>query len=98
VHIAQEFRRGHKAYETIHISIIKYVSILNIFFAPLEVETKLRKHIEGCIGWNLRNNHHADKELYPDDNHIGTKSEKNHGELIVTAPEKIRGLDERILY
>lgn len=89
------------AYQTIHVSVIKYVSVLNIFFAPVdpvEVDSQLRKHIEGCIGWNLRKNHPADTALYPADNHIGTKSEKNRGELLIAAPETIRGLDERIPY
>lgn len=86
------------AYQSFHSLVLRYLSVLKIFFAPLEVDTRLRRPIEGCIGWNLRNNHPADKALYPDDNHVGTMSEKNHGELVIAAPDTIRGLDERILY
>ena len=83
------------AYQAIHASVIKYVSILTIFFAPLRVETQLRKHIEGCIAKNLRNNHSADTALYPADNHVGTMSEKNRGKLMTTAPEIICGQEKR---
>ncbi len=55
------------------------------------VDTKMRKHIEGFIGWNLRNNHHEWKALYPDDNHVGAEAAKDHGELKITAPVLIRG-------
>jgi len=39
-----------------------------------------------------------EKALYPDDNHVGTKEEKNHGELVISSDERIRGLDMRIRY
>jgi hypothetical protein len=71
---------------------------VNIFFAELKSDDRLRKHIEGCIGWNLRNNHREAKTLYPDDNHIGTMADKNRGELLIGSPERIRGLDSRIPY
>jgi hypothetical protein len=87
-----------EAYQAIHEQVLRYLSILNIFFAELNTETALRKHIEGCIGWNLRNNHPECKALYPDDNHVGTLATKDRGELLIGAPELIRGLDTRIPY
>ena len=88
-----------KAYKELNHIVLKYVSILNIFFAELNVEKELRKHIEGCIGYNLRNNHKEYKVLYPDDNHIGTtKAEKTQGELIISNSELIRGLDPCIKF
>ena len=86
------------AYHTAHGSVLSYLSVLTIFFAKLEAENRLRKHIEGCIGWNLRKNHPDAKTLYPDDNHVGTMSEKNHGNLVISSTERIRGLDRRIPY
>lgn len=86
------------AYDAVHGSVLRYVSVLTIFFAPLAVSPQVRKHIEGCIGWNLRKNHPAEKTLYPDDNHVGTMSEKNHGDLVITTPVTICGLDKRIPY
>ena len=67
-----------------------------MFFAELKVENRLRRHIEGCIGWNLRNKHPEYKKLYPDDNQVGTMKEKNNGELHITSSEIIKGLDSRI--
>jgi len=87
-----------KAYEGIHRDVLRYLSILNIFFAELNVDKRLREHVEGCIGWGLRNNHPEHKVLYPDDNHIGTMKEKQNGELHITVSETIRGIDEIIPY
>ncbi len=86
------------AYQEVHESVLRYISILNVFFAELDVDRKLRKHVEGCIGWHLRNNHPEHKVLYPDDNHIGTKKDKGNGNLIISLPETIRGLDGFVSY
>ncbi len=87
-----------EAYQDINKYVIPYVSILNIFFAELDVDNRLRKHIEGCIGWNLRNNHPEFKALYPDDNHVGSIKEKERGVLLISSSEVIQGLDSQIQY
>jgi len=76
---------------------LDYISVLSVFFAELDVEARLRKHIEGSIGLHLRNTHPESKVLYPNDNHVGVTGEI-HGELLITATESIRGLDARISY
>lgn len=59
-------------YKDVSHKAVEFIQYKDIYFAPTNVETQLRKHIEGSIGWNLRN-HHKDLNLfYPDDNHIGT--------------------------
>jgi len=90
--------RQIQAYGIMHDRVLSYLSTLNIFFAEVNVERALRKHIEGCIGWNLRNKHPEAKMLYPDDNHVGTMDNKNHGVLLIRAAEQIRGLDTEITY
>lgn len=86
-------------YETIDDDVTRYVAHVNIFVAEVKTDRGLRRHIEGCIGWNLRNNHPEHKVLYPDDNRVGTKpGEKNRGQLLVTSSERIRGLDSEIAY
>jgi hypothetical protein len=90
--------RQIEAYQTVHDDVICYVDALNIFFAEVEADTRLRRHIEGCIGWNLRNIHPKFKALYPDDNRVGTMPNKNHGELLITSSESIRGLDSKISF
>jgi hypothetical protein len=80
------------------MDVMRYLSILNIFFAKLNVDNHLRKHVEGCIGWYLRNHHPEHKALYPDDNHVGTMREKNNGHLRISVQETTRGLDGVIPY
>lgn len=93
-------------YKEMHKAIVAYVGIIDIFFAntvePTEkVDIKIqrqyenkRTHIEGCIGYNLRNNHKDLKLFYPDDNHIG-HSKKIGQQLHITVEgnAKIMGLD-----
>jgi hypothetical protein len=85
-------------YQRLHQQVVRYVTSITVFFAELVVARQLRRHFEGCIGWNLRSNHADCKQLYPDDNHIGTISDKVNGRLFVTAAEEIRGLDATIEY
>ena len=90
--------RQIQAYNVSHDSVLKYLSILNIFFAEVNVDKALRKHIEGCIGWNLRNKHPEEKMLYPDDNRVGVMNDRNHGVLRIHTTEIILGLDAEIRY
>lgn len=88
------------AYQTFHKSVVSYLSTLSIFYAKLEpeVDRSLRAHIEGCIGWSLRKDNPEALVLYPDDNYIAIKQERNHGNLLITASEAIRGLGTCIQY
>jgi hypothetical protein len=90
--------RAVNEYQRLHNQVLRYVNSITIFFAELSVESQLRKHIEGCIGWNFRNAHSDCKQLYPDDNHIGTMSDKSHGRLLLSAAEEIGGLDAYIAF
>lgn len=82
-------------YKELNKVIIDYVSFMDVFFAKTDadIEPDVRKHIEGSIGYNLRNNHKDLKLFYPDDNHIGTKKEKLGRQLYITSDENIKGLD-----
>ena len=72
--------------------VIEFVSLINVYFAPMTCDMQLRKHLEGCLGWNLRNNHPALIMFYPADNHVGT-GERTGQKLIVNLPEAIEGID-----
>ncbi len=37
--------------------VLEYVASMGIFFAKLAEDRNTRMHVEGCIGWNLRNWH-----------------------------------------
>ena len=55
-------------YESINNQVMQYVKIIDVYFAPTKFPTDVRKHIEGCIGMNLRNKYPDLKISYPDDN------------------------------
>lgn len=86
-----------KAYEKLSSIILKYISVINIFFAETEsIDDNKRKHIEGSIGWNLRKKYPEFKVLYPDDNHIGTRLNKYNEKLTITTQEEIKGIDNEL--
>ena len=76
--------------------VLRYLNSLTVFFAPLNVDTQLRRHVEGSIGWNLRNRHPHLRSLFPDDNHIGTSKTMHNVRLLITSSEPIQGLDQEI--
>jgi hypothetical protein len=84
------------AYEKLISTVIEYTNLIDIFFAEFHGEKNLRKHIEGSIGWNLRNNHLDVKSLYPDDNHVGTSKEKMNCRLLISCSKNILGIDREI--
>lgn len=73
--------------------VLDYIDLLNIFLAPVDADSALRRHIEGCIGLNLRHNHVEHKVFYPDDNHVGRQTKEYGLQLRVVATENILGLD-----
>jgi hypothetical protein len=75
--------------------ILEYIESIDIFFAELDGTNKLREHVEGSIGWNLRNNHKEFKTLYPDDNHIGI-SNKMNCKLFIINNHNILGIDNEL--
>ncbi len=85
-------------YKRINEKVLEYLSVLNVFFAEADVGRSLLRHIEGCIGWNLRNNHPESKALFPDGVRVGTLMQKDHGLLRIRSTEPIRGLDAEIPY
>ncbi len=72
----------------------EYIGLINIYFSPTTLEKHLRRHIEGCIGWNFRNNYPNLKTFYPDDNRVGPRLEPLGQKLIVNLPEAIAGIDK----
>ncbi len=87
-----------KIYKDNHEIILKYLSVIDIFFAKTNVDTSLRKHIEGCIGYNIRLKHPKASTLYPKDNKVWiNKKEKYIGKAIISCNVNIVGLDKNIL-
>ena len=62
----------------------------------IDIDSSLRKHLEGRIGWNLRESHPQHKIFYPDDCHIGGKHPTFNNQIKISIDGKILGLDEVI--
>jgi hypothetical protein len=84
------------AYQKLSSTTIEYINLIDIFFAEFHGTNRSRQHIEGSIGWNLRNNHHDAKALYPDDCHIGISREKLNCKLLMSCSKNILGVDSEI--
>jgi len=80
-------------YNEVTKKVVDYIGLINVYFAPTNFETDLRRHIEGCLGWNLRNKYLDLKIFYPDDNHVGTKAQRLEQKLLINLPENISGID-----
>jgi hypothetical protein len=80
-------------YDEVNKRVVEYVSLINIYFAPTACQTKLRRHIEGCIARGLRKKYPDLRRFYPDDNHVGTYPEPLGQKLMLSLPEPIAGLD-----
>lgn len=85
--------RALEHYARVSMAVLDYVSALAIFAAAVQVDVKLRRHIEGSIGWNLREQHRESAVLYPDDNRVAKSSSKVSLRLEVSSDEPIAGLD-----
>lgn len=86
-----------EAYDSVSSKVTDYISVIDVYFAPTNMKSDIRRHIEGSIGWNLRNNHPECKVFYPDDNRVGTKFEKLGETITITSDEPILGLDSEII-
>jgi len=80
-------------YNEVAKKVVDYIGLINLYFAPTFLGPDVRKHIEGCLGWNLRNKYPNLKTFYPDDNHVGTKAQRLGQQLIINLPENISGID-----
>lgn len=80
-------------YLTLNQKAIEHVMYRDVYFAATDVDTQLRRHIEGTIGWNLRNNHKDLNKFFPDEDRIRVSKNKYDIKLEVNLPTKIAGID-----
>ena len=83
-------------YDSLSSKVTDYISIVDVYFTPTNLPSDIRKHVEGSIGRNLRDDHPDHTLFYPDDNHIGTKANKLGETITITSDEPILGLDSEI--
>jgi len=84
-------------YDEISKNVVEYINLIKIYFAPTKIENSLRKHIEGCLGMDLREKYPNLNIFYPKDNYVVTISNKFGEMLLIEMDEKIAGIDETIL-
>ena len=75
---------------------VRYIHEVTVFFATVNEDTLVRRHIEGSIGHNLRKRHPLEKRLFPDDNRIGISKTGQNVRLLISSTEPIRGLDPEL--
>ena len=83
-------------YNTVSNHVVKYVECIDVYFAPTKFPRDIRRHLEGCIGWNLRNKYPELTRFYAEDNHVGTKKERLDEMIKISSDEPIAGLDYEI--
>lgn len=76
--------------------IINYIKSIDVYFAPTKLSSNVRKHVEGCIGRNLRNKHPDATLFYPNDNRVGTMKDNLGQTVSISSDEVIAGLDTDI--
>lgn len=83
-------------YENVSKYLLDYVDIINVYFAPLKVDKKLRKHIEGEIANNLKSNYPELCKFYPSDSRTYRSQTKYGITLYIDFEEKIDGISNII--
>jgi len=63
-------------YNEVSKKVVEYIEIINVYFAPTHLDTEIRKHIEGCLGYDFRKKYPERQIFYPADNHLAAKSKR----------------------
>lgn len=85
-----------KIYEQLNNDVLRYIEYIDVYFAPTAFSSEIRKHIEGCIGWNLRNIHPELTKFYPSDNHVARRKIPLNEKITISSDQSISGLDSEI--
>ena len=85
-----------KKYEQLNNDVRRYIEYMDVYFAPAAFSSEIRKHIEGCIGWNLRTKHPELTKFYPADNRVVRSKKLLHEKITMSSDQPIAGLDSAI--
>lgn len=80
-------------YNEVSKKVIAYIGLINVYFAPTTFDLRLRRHIEDCIGWNLRTKYPELRKFYPDEDHVCRMGQRLSQRLTLHLPEEIAGID-----
>lgn len=84
-------------YSKVSRHVIDYIALINIYFAPVEVDANLRKRIEASISTNLRLRYPQYIVFYPGDNRVSVFRKRLNKKIEISLPEKINGMDTQII-
>jgi hypothetical protein len=79
-------------YQKLAPDVVKYVEALSVFVAPVDIDRRLREHVEGSIARNLRANYPEFCALYSTDCRTGVGEDRGI-RLEITWGAPIAGLD-----
>lgn len=77
--------------------VVDYVKLINVYFAPTSLHNNLLCHIEGSLGWNLREKYPNLTLFYPTDNYVRKEKEKRNIRLLIELSEPIAGIDNELI-
>lgn len=83
-------------YGNINNDVLTYVDYIDVYFAPTEFSREIRKHVEGSIGWNLRERHPDLTKFYPADNRVVRNKILLNETINISSDQPIAGLDSVI--
>lgn len=83
-------------YNSVTKKVVDYISIINIYFSPTTVDNSMRKHIEGCLGMNLRSNYPELNVFYPNDNRVVVRKKRLGEKIKIETDDKISGIDKEL--
>ncbi len=86
-----------RRYEGIATVIKGALSVQNIFVAPMDVDSRTRKRIEGALAFAVRNNKDASSLLPKDIRYFKNKEDESPIAISIEAQSKIEGLPRQII-
>lgn len=77
--------------------VVDYIGIINVYFAPTTIASDIRRHIERCLGWNMRLKYPDLKVFYPDDTIVSKPMAIKGINLKMVLPEDIAGIESEMI-
>jgi hypothetical protein len=82
-----------ESYAEVSKKVPGYISLINVYLAPIQLRLPMRRHIQDCIIWNFRTQYPELKKFYTDDSHASYKPQRLGQKLLLQLPEAIAGID-----
>lgn len=83
-------------WESLSRPVLEYLNSIEVFFAPTQLPSELRKHLEGRIARQLTERHPEAARFYPADNWTRTLPAPLGRRVAIASDHAIEGLDREI--